>query len=302
MAGYLPPMYVPLEPRWKHWPTYIYDRNYSYGINFYQPMLEYIDRQGRSNSLASEYRRLRISEPPELPWTDGRLLWEDKPVEPYSRRELIKRAVDAEDEARDHLSHFKIANRSDFSLSKTAQASHVTREVFPRSFEENRLKPLPLLVKSAYARKEAEQIHREIANINMQSLKDIQNMSEIQSAFDHGKSLRGKSAKAIEFHLRAEALKNLSKSQELADIRKYQRENASCVNTVWDNREHLRLMEERTRNLLDEDAITAPLNSLSRELRGFEEKSSNYFLDKRYRHPRLLRPRRLYGCLGIRPA
>lgn len=108
MAGYMPPLYVPLEPKWKHWPTYIYDKNYSYGINFYQPMLDYIDRYGRSSSLPSEPRIQRRREPPELPWSDGRMVWEDKPVETYSRRELIKRAIDAEDEARDHLSQIKV--------------------------------------------------------------------------------------------------------------------------------------------------------------------------------------------------
>lgn len=108
MAGYLPPMYVPSEPKWKHWPTYIYDTNYSYGINFYQPMLEYIDRYGRSSSLPQDFRLYRRSEPPELPWSDGSVLWEDKPVIPYTRRELIRRAIDAEDEARDHLTNFKV--------------------------------------------------------------------------------------------------------------------------------------------------------------------------------------------------
>ncbi|KOX72603.1 Paramyosin [Melipona quadrifasciata] len=98
--------YVPAEPRWKHWPTHIYDKNYSYGINFYQPMLEYIDREGRSFSLPSDYRCHR-SELPELPWSDGRALWENRPVETYRRHELIKRALDAEDEARDRLSHFQ---------------------------------------------------------------------------------------------------------------------------------------------------------------------------------------------------
>ena len=110
MHGPTPPTYIPTEPRWKHWPTYIYDKNYSYGVNFYQPMLEYIDRQGRSSSLPSDYYYYRShrSELPELPWSDGRALWENRPVEAYSRHELIKRAVNAEDEARDHLSHFKV--------------------------------------------------------------------------------------------------------------------------------------------------------------------------------------------------
>ncbi|KAG6800578.1 paramyosin, short form-like [Apis mellifera caucasica] len=296
MASYMPPLHVPLETKWKHWPTYIYDKNYGYGINYYQPMLDHIDREGRPSSLPRYRTR---SEPLELPWSDGRLLWEDKPVEPYSRHELIKRAIDAEDEARDHLTHFKIANRSDFSLAKTAQASHVTREVFPRKLEEIKLKPLPPLVESARAKARARQLQREMADIDFQSLRDARTLSEVENALEFGKSLRGKSARAIGFHLTAEAYKNLNRSKELADIRKYQKECASS-SYCWDTREHLRHIEERTRNLLDEDRLAEPLDSLSRELKGYEEKSSSYFLDKRYRHP--TRPRRLYGCLGIRPA
>lgn len=149
------------------------------------------------------------------------------------------------------------------------------------------------MVDSAHVRSKARQIQRDMAAINLQSLKDVQTMAEVQNVLDHGKSLRGKSAKAIEFQLRTEALRNLNKSQELADIRKYQREDLS---TLWDGREHLRVIQARAQHLIDEDRLTAPLNSLSRQLRGFEEKSNNYFLDQRYRRPN--RPRRLYGCLG----
>ncbi|XP_054004442.1 paramyosin, short form-like [Hylaeus anthracinus] len=300
MAGVLPPMYVPSEPKWKHWPTYIYDMNYNYGINFYQPMIDYIDRKGRT-STALDYRYMRLIEPPELPWSDGRALWESRPVEPYTTRELVQHAIDAEDQAREHLSRFKIANRSDFSLSKTAQASHVTREVLPRRLEGyTRLHSFPLFVESARVRSQARQIQRDMASINLQALKEVQALSESQRTLDRNKSLRGKSARAIEFQLTADALRNLATSQQLADIRKYQMERS-----MWDGREtHLKLLEQRTkdllenrtRDLLDEERLTAPLNSLSRELRGYEQKSSNYFLDQRYRDP--TRPRRLYGCLG----
>lgn len=107
----MPPMYVPAEPKWKHWPTYIYNTNYNYGINFYQPMIDYIDRKGRTSLTSLDYRYGRRIEPPELPWSDGRLVWESKPVEPYSRRELIRHAIDAEDQAREHLSRFKVREK-----------------------------------------------------------------------------------------------------------------------------------------------------------------------------------------------
>lgn len=147
---------------------------------------------------------------------------------------------------------------------------------------------------SARARSEVKEIQQEaMSDIKLQALKDVQMMTEVNDALEHGKSMRGKSARAIEFHLRTEALKNLSKSQELANIRKSQRET---VHSLWDDTAHGKLMNERAKALIDEDKLTQPFDTLSRELRGFEQKSSNYFLDKRYQD----RARRelLNGCRG----
>lgn len=108
MAGYMPPIHMPVESKWRHYPTYIYDRNYGYGMNYYQPMIDYIDSKRllpRSTLTGFERRRTEL---PELPWSDGRALWQDKRVEPYARNDLIRHAIDAEDEARDHLSRFKV--------------------------------------------------------------------------------------------------------------------------------------------------------------------------------------------------
>lgn len=188
----------------------------------------------------------------------------------------------------------KIANRSDFSLAKTVHASRVTKEILPRTGEDLRRLPMPLMFTGTRARREVKEIRQEaMGDIKLQALKDVQLMHEVHEALEHGKNLRGKSARAIEFQLRAEALKNLSESQELADIRRFQRETA---HSLWDDRAHGRLMAERTKALIDEDKLTQPLDSLSRELRGYEQKSSNYFLDKRYRD----RARRqlLNGCRG----
>lgn len=68
-------------------------------------MIDYMDTK-RLISRSPEFER-RV-ELPVLPWSDGRVLWEDKRVQPYTRDDLIKYAIDAEDEARDHLSRFKV--------------------------------------------------------------------------------------------------------------------------------------------------------------------------------------------------
>lgn len=152
---------------------------------------------------------------------------------------------------------------------------------------------MPLMFASARSSSEAREIQQEAINdIKLQALKDVQ-MTSVHDALEHGKNLRGKSAMAIEFQLRAEALKNLSKSEELADVRRLQKETVHCF---WENRAHGKLMEKRSKVLIDEDKLTQPLNSLSRELRGYEQKSSDYFLDKRYRDR--ARQGLLNGCRG----
>ncbi|XP_026823775.1 paramyosin, short form-like [Ooceraea biroi] len=293
MAAYMPPIYMPLESKWRHYPTYIYDRNYGYGMNYYQPMIDYMDNKRllMRSTLPEFERKIEL---PELPWSDGRVLWEDKRIQPYTRDDLIKHAIDAEDGARDHLSHFKIANRSDFSLAKTVHASRVTKEIFPHTGEDLKRLPMPLMFASSRARGEFKEIQQETVNdIKLKALKDVQLMTQVHNALDYGKNLRGRSAKAIEFQLRAETMKNLTKSQELADIRKFQRE---VMHSPWDDKGYDRLIDERTKSLIDEDKLTQPLDTLSRELRGYEQKSSNYFLDKRYQNR--ARQELLHGCRG----
>lgn len=70
-------------------------------------MIDYMDtkRLTSRSPLPELGRRIEL---PELPWSDGRILWEDKRVQPYTRADLIKYAIDAEDKARDHLSRFKV--------------------------------------------------------------------------------------------------------------------------------------------------------------------------------------------------
>jgi len=168
----------------------------------------------------------------------------------------------------------------------------VTKDIFPRTGEDLRRLPMPLMFASSRARGEVREMQT-VSDIKLQALKDVQTIGQVHDALEHGKKLRGKSAKAIEFQLTSEALRNLAKSQELADIRKFQRET---VQSLWNDQEHGRLIHERTKNLIDESKLMQPLDMLSRELRGYEQKSSNYFLDKRYRNR--ARQELLHGCRG----
>ncbi|XP_053597651.1 paramyosin, short form-like [Microplitis demolitor] len=254
---------MPLNSKWKrNQPSTVYENNYNCGINYYQPMIDYIDQKNRKIVKDPQY--------PEMPWADERFLWERKRVLPYTADELIQHAIEAEEHAKDHLSHFKIAKRSDFSLKKAVEATHVTKEILPTNIEETTKskrneRPIPLDVT--------------MADLMVQTVRNNEKMKHVKQALEHSVRLRGKSARAIEFELRAESAKNLSGTTELADIRKYQRE---AMQAMWDERDHVRMMEDRTKLLKDEEIrLTAPLDDLSQELKELEIKSSNYFIDKR---------------------
>lgn len=102
MSGDVPLSQMPLDTKWKkHHPTTVYNQNYSYGINYYQPFIDYMDQKDRKIVSKPQY--------PELPWSDSRLLWEKRRIIPYTADELIKHAMEAEDNAKDHLTHFKVS-------------------------------------------------------------------------------------------------------------------------------------------------------------------------------------------------
>lgn len=144
-----------------------------------------------------------------------------------------------------------------------------------------------------------------MADLSVQNIRNMQMIKDVKQALEHGKSLRGRSARSIEFHLKADALKNLSKTEEIADIRKYQRESAQAL---WDERDHEGMMQERARRFYKTEEDFDHLDELSGELKTLECRTNSYFLDKRYQNKQKKRnernnyikttktPRPLYRC------
>ena len=106
MVTKVPMCQVPLESKWRHAPLYIYDNNYAYGMNYYQPMIDYIDRKESNIRAKSAYPHLRSS--------DGRAFWEHKAVRHYTKQDLVRHAFNAEAKAKDHLEHFKVREINEY--------------------------------------------------------------------------------------------------------------------------------------------------------------------------------------------
>lgn len=162
-----------------------------------------------------------------------------------------------------------MAKRSDFSLAKTIQATRVTKDVFPRKPPP----PRPIDVRS----KSELRDNQIMSDFDLGALQDVPSMTTVMDALHRGRRLRAKSAKAIEFQLEAEAMQNILRAQELADVRKLRR---NAVHVVVDERSNSRFMSERSIDMEDENFLE-PLDTLNREPKGFEQKSSTYWSNKR---------------------
>lgn len=127
---------------------------------------------------------------------------------------------------------------------------------------------------------------QEMSGLEIQALRELQEISALNDTIDYGKSLRGKSAKSIEMQLKTEVFKNLSRAHEMADIRKLQKEvtiqQHHHHHAHREESEHRQIIEEMQTNLTDMEKITEPLSALKRQLKCYEEKTSNYFSDTRY--------------------
>lgn len=113
----MPLAQMPVVSKWRHYPTYVYDKNYACGMNYYQPMIDYMDERDSRLAEGESCDKEKPRKLPELPWTDGREIWENREVLPYTQKELVKHAINAETQAKEHLSRFKV-HKNDESTGK----------------------------------------------------------------------------------------------------------------------------------------------------------------------------------------
>ncbi|XP_041986361.1 paramyosin, short form isoform X2 [Aricia agestis] len=191
------PVKVP-EFKWNRPPTAIYENNYGYGINFYQPMIDYISakRQGVN------------TKPPHLPWSNERGLEKyrfDKPVEAYSNEEVRNMSREVAEQAKRDLNTFKVQKRNPFTVVATAAAANITKHVNVES--------ITMKTKKKKIEREQIQLERQKKRINEieKELENYENQIKIPNQL-RGRAIiyRGKSAKAIAQTLLEESRHNLS--------------------------------------------------------------------------------------------
>lgn len=233
-------------------PTHLYEDNYSYAFNFYQPMIEYLDIKDK---------KLKPKEYPHLPWNNERGLDRYSSrnlVQSYTEQDIHKLAEKAEQQAKEDLKTIKLAKRTNFSISKSASASLVTKHI------------KQLTLKRVKSQDRIEDMAEDGLFLEDGNLTDPQRFAQ--------EFLQGKSARGIEAHILANSLRNVS-SKTGIDIKAFQRR---AELSTHNSQEHTRFMEQRQKVQKEETSITQPLDELKMELQGFNRKTTEYFDEKRY--------------------
>ncbi|KAK9886774.1 hypothetical protein WA026_018428 [Henosepilachna vigintioctopunctata] len=247
-------MAVPSTSRWQP-QTKKYEYNYGLGINFYQPMIDYLEDKERGVRART----------PHLPWTEEKALKEFDPmnaIKTYSNEELHRLARKTEASAREKLRDFKGTSKSWYHLNQSVSAATITEKIQVKKTEKKK-KGILRQIKSIQTKMKDD------FDYDLDVDKNIKRELRAEQKF-----LRGKSAKAIEQQLLSKSRRNIAETIE-QDISKSDIETKS-----FDFSGHSRMMEDRMCKALGE-SFEVPLENLSAELKSFEKRSQHYYYDKR---------------------
>lgn len=204
-------------PRWQKPATKYYDNNYSFGMNFYQPMIDWLDDRDRG---------LRTPNP-HLPWLNERGLKKYDPsqqgIKTYSKERARQLAVDAQLRAQESLREVKEGSilhpRSPFSLAKQVEvANSLTKKVLGESLEER------------HAEKRLRE--RELADLRRRTEDALLDFRPLKMTTDvESSSYRAKSRRAIANELIMESMRHLQDSRTDEQIRRAYSDTRRSVRT-----------------------------------------------------------------------
>ncbi|KAH1010678.1 hypothetical protein HUJ05_004935 [Dendroctonus ponderosae] len=245
------------NPRTKWRPkTQYYNYNYGIGMNYYQPMVDFIEEKSSGRKLPN----------PHLPWTEELGLSQFDPlrVRSYSEQDLTKLSAKTERSAKIRLAAGRSHASSSFVIAESASAARITTKIQQEERKKNKLVKEIRKLKS-----------RMVDDIDYNPERDRDIERELMA---QQKYLRGKSAKSIEAQLLAKSRKAIAECID-EDLKISQVSQMRAVTTGRCFRTHVKVMDERMTSQLEE-SITQPLDTLSQELRGFDRRATYNYIDQ----------------------
>lgn len=260
--------YKPAHPH-----SRIYDYTYGYSMNYYQPMLDYLDKRD------AKEENVQL---PHLPWTNERYIREyepSKPIKLYNAAETKALAKRSQEAALRNINNFDV-KRSYFGAIPTADATKLLRKL-PRSS-----------ALEAVYRKDVKKIIQDVKDLEMDAyyrykegerrlLEDERDLfpAELKRA------IKGKSANQIRNILLADSMKKIRESGD-DDARVFRQ----CYAMAQTKRHARSLSETRPRNYESANVMTTvnqnvsnTLENVKKELSSFTNKTEEFLSDTRYR-------------------
>lgn len=257
--------------------TSIYSDNYGYTINFYQPMIDYLD--AKQQGTDPQY--------PHLPWSNERGLkkyWPCKTVPTYTSKEVEKYSDEVVVHAKDRERNFedyKIIKRSPLAVTKSAIGARINHRLGRSKYETVEERTIRNLEEQASER-HLSKVMDDIENIKARfnAHKDVEISSGLKSA------IRGKSASQISAALLAESEKNIkvSRNQEDFLISQAQQSTHSIGRSkVTKRTTHIEFVDDRLIDNLD-SKVCSSLCDVKRQLQSFNQRTSDLYYDSRCCH------------------
>lgn len=248
----------------------VYEDNYGYTMNMYQPMIDYIDAKNRGDN--PKY--------PHMPWSEERGFNEfrsNKLVRTYSNEDIKNYANKTSHQAKKDLLDQRIMKRSAFSVKKTASTARVTKHLNDENIVERTTKKIR-------SREDELRKSQEMADHELQRLlKEFQDdRKEVILSPSLKCAIRGKTANQIRDALLAESRKNIrcgtpSESSEYKYHETMRNQRASSEHRVV----HVTLMDNRDTRQLD-STVTHSLDQVKRDLKSFNSRTTTIFDESRF--------------------
>lgn len=258
-----------------HPPSKIYDYTYGYSMNYYKPMIDYMDRRDLAESAAKENRQL-----PHLPWNNERAFEEYDPKNPissYTQKEFSDHLKKTEQSARKQINNFDIKS-SYFAALPTADSARISRRLPEHSALDN------------LYRKDVGKTIRDIEELEMDTYfrykegrRRLVEESREEFPVDVKRAIKGKSANQIRNILLANSLKNVRDGEdEDAKVFRQCYSAAKRHRSLSESRRSMDFYNHQMEPLIDRQ-IGNTLDSVKKEIASFTNKTEEFLSDTRYK-------------------
>lgn len=254
--------------------TSIYSDNYGYTINFYQPMIDYLDAKQQGTDLQYPYLPLSYERGLKKYWPCNKVpTYNTNDIEKYSN-EVAAHAKNREQNFED----YKIIHRSPLAVTKSAIGARLGNRLGRSKYEtieERTIRTLEERTNERHLAKIMDDIENIKARFNAN--KDL----EISTGLK--KQIRGKSANQITAALLAESEKNIKVSRNQEDLLITQAKQSSQTfgrAKVTHRCTRIELLDDRDIDTLDHK-VCSSLCDVKRQLQSFNQRTSDLYYDSR---------------------